>query len=336
MAITIQKIAEMAGVSRGTVDRAINNRGRINPQVEQKILNIANQYGYFAAHTKRGRPRKIGVVTQMNDSPFMIHIREGMETAVRELQERNVKVLLEGTGDRDGERQVQLIDKLLEEKIDGLAIMPADSEDLRKKILEVRAAGIPVITFNSDLEGSGRSCFIGMNNEESGRTGAGLMGMLTGVRGRILVITGWFKNDANSLRVDGFVDEITKSFPGIRLLGVQSSFDKSEEVAEIVKTTYENIGDIDGIFIVCGGEDGIRRALQEVKPAKRPYVIAYDRTPDNEEALRSGTFDFVLGQQGELQGRRALEEMADMLLNGEEPQSEHEYTDTIIITRYNI
>ena len=37
MAVTIQQIAEAAGVSRGTVDRALNNRGRINPQVAEEI-----------------------------------------------------------------------------------------------------------------------------------------------------------------------------------------------------------------------------------------------------------------------------------------------------------
>ena len=36
MAGTIQQIAELAGVSRGTVDRALNNRGRINPEVAKK------------------------------------------------------------------------------------------------------------------------------------------------------------------------------------------------------------------------------------------------------------------------------------------------------------
>ena len=42
MAGTIQQIAQLAGVSRGTVDRALNNRGRINPEVAEKIEKIAS------------------------------------------------------------------------------------------------------------------------------------------------------------------------------------------------------------------------------------------------------------------------------------------------------
>ena len=40
MAVTLQQIAEAAGVSRGTVDRALNNRGRIRPEVEERIKRI--------------------------------------------------------------------------------------------------------------------------------------------------------------------------------------------------------------------------------------------------------------------------------------------------------
>ena len=41
MAVTAQQIAELAGVSRGTVDRALHNRGRVNPEVSARILQIA-------------------------------------------------------------------------------------------------------------------------------------------------------------------------------------------------------------------------------------------------------------------------------------------------------
>ena len=46
MAITAQKIAELAGVSRGTVDRALKNRPGVNPETKQKILDIAQKYNY--------------------------------------------------------------------------------------------------------------------------------------------------------------------------------------------------------------------------------------------------------------------------------------------------
>ena len=46
MGVTLQQIAEAAGVSRGTVDRALNDRGRIKPEVAEKIKKIAEEMGY--------------------------------------------------------------------------------------------------------------------------------------------------------------------------------------------------------------------------------------------------------------------------------------------------
>ena len=45
MAVTSQQIADLAGVSRGTVDRALHNRGRVNPEVAARVLKIAEDLG---------------------------------------------------------------------------------------------------------------------------------------------------------------------------------------------------------------------------------------------------------------------------------------------------
>ena len=46
MPVTLQQIAEAAGVSRGTVDRALKDRGRVRPEVAEKIKKIAKDMGY--------------------------------------------------------------------------------------------------------------------------------------------------------------------------------------------------------------------------------------------------------------------------------------------------
>ena len=51
---TIKEIAELAGVSRGTVDRVLNNRGAVNPATAQKVRDIAKALDY--------RPNRAGLV----------------------------------------------------------------------------------------------------------------------------------------------------------------------------------------------------------------------------------------------------------------------------------
>lgn len=47
MKVTLKQIADITGVSRGTVDRALHDRGGINPQVRERILTAARDLGYY-------------------------------------------------------------------------------------------------------------------------------------------------------------------------------------------------------------------------------------------------------------------------------------------------
>lgn len=102
MAGTIQQIAELAGVSRGTVDRALNNRGRINPEVAKQIWQIADEIGYVPKHQRKKEQEqkkleetyRIGVVTQLSNSPFMIQVNKGIYDAAERLLETGVQVIV--------------------------------------------------------------------------------------------------------------------------------------------------------------------------------------------------------------------------------------------------
>lgn len=341
MAITIQKIAELAGVSRGTVDRALHNRGRVEQEVSAKIHQIAKENGYIVKHPSRSpspkdTPVTIGVITQLAHSPFMRRVNQGIEDTTRELACENVRILHKETAAVNENAQLDLIDSLMGKGMDGLAIMPVDSDKIRIRLGELTKRGIPVISFNSDIAGTGRLCFVGLDNKKSGRTAAGLMGLMTGGTGKILTITGYFSNNASSMRVDGFIEEIRQSFPAMELAGVQSSFDDAAEVERIIMEAMEGGSAPDGIFITSGGQTGILKAFEAIKPRKRPRVIIYDRTAENETALLQDAADFLIDQDGYVQGCRPLKLLWDLLLNGRAPETEYIYTDITLLTKYNL
>lgn len=337
MAGTIKEIAERAGVSRGTVDRALNHRGRINPEVAERIQRIADEIGYIPRRRKiEAAAYKIGVVTQLAKSSFMIPIRQGLEDAMRELGNRNIDCLLEEVDTVDETEQIKALDRLTAAKVQAIAIMPVESPLIREKINQLVDQGILVITFNSDIIGTKRSCFIGLNNNQSGKTAAGLMGMLTGGAGKVLAITGYFGNSVSSSRVDGFVEELKQSFPEVHLVGVQSSFDDSTEVEKNIVNTLTAFPDLDGIVVFSGGQSGIQRAFQQLQIKKRPHVIIYDNTSKNKQALEEGIVDFMIDQDGYTQGYRSLMFLADKLQNQPQIEEEYRYTDIIIKTKYNL
>ncbi len=338
MAVTIQQIAERAGVSRGTVDRALNQRGRIDPQVAEDILRIADELGYVP-RTKKARARKacrIGVITQLAKYSFMTEVNRGIQDAAKELRNQNIELILEEGLSVDENEQLNAIDRLVKTGIDALAIMPVDHDLIRDRLNELCEQGMPVISFNTDIPGTDRLAFVGMDNAKSGRTAAGLMGMLTRGTGRILVITGFFGNRINSLRVEGFVNEIKKNYPDLSIAGVQSCFDDAEEVEKIVMNAMLGAQGIAGILVVSAGQSGLEAAFAKLQLDRRPYIITYDLTPWSRRALSENQIDFLIDQDGYFQGYRSVWLLANTLQNGELPQEEYEYTDISIRTKYNI
>lgn len=341
MAVTIQQIAEKANVSRGTVDRALNHRGRIDPQVAERILKIASEMGYVPRERKKKtiqkKTIKIGVVTQLAKASFMLEINRGIRQAAEELKDWGVEIILKERLNVDEEEQARAIDELAEEGIQGLAIMPVDCDRIREKINQLtEVKKIPVVTFNSDIVGTKRSCFVGMDNRRSGQTAAGLMGLMTRGTGKILIITGYFSNMVNNARVDGFIDETKKSFPGLEIAGVQGSFDETAEVEHIIENAMKDISGINGIFVVSGGQEGVKTAFEKLAIEKRPYVIIYDQTPKNEKAIKEGTVDFLIDQNGFFQGYRPLYILTNMLLKNVMPEAENLFTEINIKTKYNL
>lgn len=341
MAVTIRQIAEAVGISRGTVDRALNNRGRINPELAEKIRQVADELGYVPRPRKKAGTGKgnlkIGIVTQLASASFMLEINRGINDAREELKDWGVEVSVKSIDSVDEAEQRQAIDELVQEGIHGLAIMPIDCEQIRARLSQlINEKNIPVVTFNSDIVGTGRCCFVGMDNRRSGYTAAGLLGTLTGGCGKVLVITGYFSSLLNNLRVDGFVEELKRCYPGLEIAGVQSSFNEMEEVERIIRSAFLNVSGINGILVVSGGQEGISRAFDRLKLEKRPYVVIYDQTPKNEKLLQENFADFLIDQNGYVQGYRPPYILMNLLKKGILPEAEFQYTDIIIKTKYNL
>lgn len=335
MAGTIQEIARQAGGSRGTVDRVLNQRGKVKREVAERVEAIAKEMGYVPKHKRKGM--RIGVVTQLSGSSFMIPVNKGIQDAATYLDERGVTILQRECVGVDENEQKKAIESLINEGIDGLAIMPVEADGIRTYLNEIiEKLGVPVVTFNSDIVGTKRTCFIGLNNTQSGRTAAGLMGLMMQGKGKVLVITGYFSNSASSRRVDGFVEEIKQEYPNIELVGVQSSLEQEEEVEKIIVQTLVAYPDLKGIFVVSGGQAGVKRAFEHLKLSERPFVIIYDMTPQNKKALLEGTVDFLIDQEGYEQGYQAPLVLANMIEKREKPEKEYLYTEIKLKTKYNV
>ena len=150
MAVTAQQIADLAGVSRGTVDRALHNRGRVNPEVKEKIQKIALELGYKPnligqALVRSKQDFKLGVILQSTETPTMQVVRAGVQRAAEELAASGVELVLRDFQGLDTELMLEYIEELVSAGVQGIALSPDTAPEVRQCIDELHAQGIPVI-----------------------------------------------------------------------------------------------------------------------------------------------------------------------------------------------
>ncbi len=341
MAVTLKQIAELAGVSRGTVDRALYNRGRINPEVADRIRTIAKDLGYEPNRAGKAlamakNPIKIGIIAQATETPFMHLLLEGIEDARREIANLGAETVLRTIIGMDIEQEIHLIDELVEAGINGLAIAPANDEALRKKIDALVDSGIPVVTFNADIDGSKRMCFVGQDGVLSGQTCASLMNAISGGKGLVLPISGHHYNRSHTTRIHGFCSEIEKCFPTIKTLPVAFCHDSNTLTQELTEQTLQEHPDLTGIFIAANGQGGVCRGLARMGYSRKVHVICYDLIPDNIKNLCDDRIDFLIEQDSHAQGYQPIMILFNYLFSGTKPKNEYFYTDIVIKNKYNI
>ena len=196
MPITIKEIAKIAGVSIGTVDRALHNRGRVKPELAMRINQIARENGFAPSRAGRAlalarNPIRIGIIVHLTKTEFMQQVVRGIQRVHSELEGLGAEILVKDIPSLDVGAQLRAIDELVEAGVQGIAISPAEDGAIRGKVDAIhKEKGISTVTFNTDIVGSSRICFVGLDNMQSGRMAAGLMAAITGRTGKLATNSG--------------------------------------------------------------------------------------------------------------------------------------------------
>lgn len=344
MAITLNQIAEICGVSRGTVDRALHNKGNVRPAVAERIKAVANEYGYIPnraglALSRASHPIRIGVIMISVQTPFMQLVLDAARREARRLAAFSVEVIFRLSTSLDPVEQVSMIEELVEQHhINALAITPLDCLLVETKINElIDQRGIPVVTFNTDLPNSHRLCYVGQENLSSGRTVAELMRLVARECGTVATIsTSCMYHSAYRERLKGFKEELLTHDSSLQLREVTLPNDDSNVVYEHTLRLLQEVPDLTGIYAITPGYAGVCSALVDSGRARGVHLIMHDEIPANLYELRRGVADFVIGQDAVQQGALPLSLLADYIQLKQQPQKEFYHTDIRVLLRHNI
>ncbi|NLF26612.1 MAG: substrate-binding domain-containing protein [Clostridiales bacterium] len=311
MRVTIRQIADMAQVSRGTVDRVIHGRYGVDPEIRSRVLGIMEEQGYTPnamARALKGsqNPIRIGSIMPSSANLFYMDIRAGIDEASRSYEQYGVEVVKLEMECATADCLIRCIDQLEAEGVRGMMLVPIADDAVRERLNRLPDS-IPVVTYNSDITGTRRLCFVGNDLLAAGRVAGQLMGLLLPERGNVLLVISQSDLLAHVERLTGFRTALNRLKPGVRCVGPEYTYEKESIAYEVVSRAISADSELAGIYVAGGGQQAAAQALADSPGAGRIRMICHDLLPKTVEFVKAGMVDFTLGQEPFLQGYMPIE-----------------------------
>ena len=333
---TIKEIARLAEVSRGTVDRVLNNREGVREETAERVRNIAKQLGYtpnkvgmaLAAQKKKFL---IGIIVFSKKNPFFDQVIEGVNEKADELSFYGCSVIVKRVAYNTA-AQLSAIWECLNEGVQGIIITPYNDTLVCERLNALIAEGIPVITLNSDAENVNRIAYVGSDYYNSGVAAGALMKLVTHDKVNLGIVLGDKNILCHTKREAGFRNKLS-SEKRFKIVSVEENFDDDLKSYEIVSKMINDHPEINALFFTAAGVFGGCKAIEEHAGDKDIRVITYDAVPTTMEMMEKGIVTATICQEPKWQGSKSLELMYNYLSNSDEPISSYYYSELNIKIR---
>lgn len=235
--MTSKEIAKICGISRGTVDRALNGRGGISQKTRDKVLQAIETYNYKPDHIAqslvKGTTMTIGIVLFDLHNRFFAQIVSVIEEEAR----KNGYFINLALSNKDSQREIDCINQLAHRKVSGIVLFSVNKGPEYDKYLA--SLNIPIVTIGNRI--SERWPFVGIDDREAMK--AATETLLRKEYKRILYFTRPVENvsinmDAQERRQKGYIDAMTEARRHVEIINVSS--DKYVNTLDSYKLDKEN------------------------------------------------------------------------------------------------
>jgi ribose transport system substrate-binding protein len=220
--------------------------------------------------------------------------------ALKAGEEENYEILWNGPEvETDRERQIQVIEDMIVQKVDGIVLAPTDRKALVPAVEKISDRKIPCVIVDSGVETDKYLSYMATDNYKGGVLAAKRIGEILGGKGKIIVVE-WTPNSASTdARLQGFRETLAKESPGIQIVDAKypnpTTMDKARDVTQDMLTRNP---DIDGLF-ACNATTagGALTALQEFQQGqKKIKMVGFDAWPMVVDGLAKGDLDSLIIQ----------------------------------------
>jgi ribose transport system substrate-binding protein len=261
---------------------------------------------------------RIAVIPKGTSHEFWKSVHAGAEQAAREAG--NVEILWKGPLlENDLEGQISVVEDFITQRVDGICLAPLDSQALVAAVQNAKAEEIPTVIFDSALEDESIIVnYVATDNYRGGELAAKRLAEAVDGKGSVILLRYNQGSESTLQREEGFLAELAKEFPEIKVLSSDQYGGATPEsalgVAQQLLLKYRD--EVNGIFAVCESNGaGVLGALKNEGLAGKVKFITFDPNAQLIAAMAEGQVDGIVLQDPVKMGYLAVKSMLDHLQN---------------------
>lgn len=320
---TIKDIAKLAGVSKGTVDRVLHNRGKVSQKALDKINAVLDKIDYepnlIARNLKNNKVyRIVAIIPDPSKDPYWLPCVSGLEQAIRELKAFSVSIKIFYFNPESKKSFLNVNNEVINNPPDAILLAPLFYKETLSVVETYDSLGVLVSTINNHVQSEFIKNFVSQDLFKSGRVVAKLFDLLYG-KGQIAIV---------------HIDESYKNATHMqeKESGFRNYFlGKKEANYEIVTLKLKNPNyeinflnfikenpDLTGIFVTTSKAYQIAKMVKDIQPSKKIGIIGYDLIDRNVDYLNEGVIDFLIHQNPKNQAYLGITCLAEYFLFNKE------------------
>ncbi|MDR1744020.1 MAG: substrate-binding domain-containing protein [Dysgonamonadaceae bacterium] len=340
--VRIKDIAVMAGVSAGTVDRILHNRGNVSESALKAVEKVLKEVDYkpniHISGLSLKRQYKIVIITPLvHEGGYWESIVNGIRKTLKAYENIKVNPIFHLYNQYDIYSCRSTFDAVLKENVDAAIIGPTFKQETQLFTKKLAEKGIPYVFVDSEIDDTAPIAFFSSNHYVCGYVMGKLIshiippdegiGILQALR------VGGESANTTVLRKKGFGDYYRENNMKNPIVQIPFSVLEPEKNDALMHDFFHK-NRLGGVVVLNSRGSVIANFLAK-NNIESVKMVCVDPTLPNIDALKNGFIDFLIGQRPEYQGFFAMRTLLEYLIFRNPVQKEN-YLPLDILTKETI
>lgn len=349
--ITLKDVARLAGVSRGTVDRVIHNRGDVSTQSYKDVMRVIRDLGYepniFASILAQDKSRTVAVLLPgARSGEYWDMAARGAALAADYARTFHVRIVTFTYDLFDVGSFRKACAELLALPPSAVVLAPVFRNETLLLTASLHEKGIPFSYVDSKLDGDAYLTFFGMPMYKSGYLCAELLfdsissvpAAAASMKAAIIRIMDDRNRtvDPTAVRRAAFLAYMAENYPEVKILSVFINPRDPQGISATLSAFFAAHPGITHVVMFNSRVHLITAWLDSLPAEVRPRAIGFDNLDANLDALRRGMLKYLITQHTDEQMRLAVNSLVDYLVMNKEPGRRDNYMHMDILSRNNV